>query len=248
MAYSSLKFTNQTDMAAKVLFVVFFFYSIVYLPVVQAIVSIAVAGIAYGYTEKYEVALVAALLANFFYPILTVPFRRGGAEGFTGTTSDGADVISKRISSLQGGKPAVRPCEGVKAEKFRGSSIEGFEGGANEEEVAGYIDGSGAKVDASGNEAFESEAIEQPGLFKLGQIPKDSKSGYHIDTGTTVMNALNALKPDQLKAMTTDTKQLIETQKSLMSMLQTIKPMMHEGRQMMDTFNDMFGQEGAPKS
>jgi len=62
------------------------------------------------------------------------------------------------------------------------------------------------------------------------------------------MNALNALKPDQLKAMTTDTKQLIETQKSLMSMLQTIKPMMHEGRQMMDTFNDMFGQEGAPKS
>ena len=245
MAYTSLKFTNQTDMAAKVLFVVFFFYSIMYLPVIQAIVSIAVGGIAYGYTEKYEVALVAALLANFFYPILTVPFRRGPAEGFTGTTSDGADVIAKRISSLQGGKPAVRAC----SEKFRGSPVEGFEDGAGaEEEVAGYIDGSGAKVDASGNEAFEGETIEQPGLFKLGKIPKDSKSGYHIDTGTTVMNALNALKPDQLKAMTTDTKQLIETQKSLMSMLQTIKPMMHEGRQMMDTFNDMFGQEGAPKS
>jgi hypothetical protein len=40
--------------------------------------------------------------------------------------------------------------------------------------------------------------------------------------------------------MTADTKQLIETQKSLMSMLQTFQPMMTEGKQMMNTFNQMF--------
>lgn len=78
------------------------------------------------------------------------------------------------------------------------------------------------------------------GLFKLGQIPTDSKGGYHIDAGTTVINALNALKPDQITAMTKDTKQLIETQKSLMNMLQTFSPMVNEGKQMMDTFNSMF--------
>jgi hypothetical protein len=77
-------------------------------------------------------------------------------------------------------------------------------------------------------------------LFKLGQIPTDDKGGFHIDAGTTVVNALQALKPDQIKSMTADTKQLIETQKSLMSMLQTFQPMMMEGKAMMDTFNQMF--------
>lgn len=79
------------------------------------------------------------------------------------------------------------------------------------------------------------------GLFKLGQIPTDKKGGHHMDTGTTVMNAINSLKPDQIKAMTMDTKQLIDTQKSLMSMLQTFQPMVAEGKQMMDTFQGMFG-------
>lgn len=78
------------------------------------------------------------------------------------------------------------------------------------------------------------------GLFKLGQIPTESKGGFHIDAGTTVMNAINALKPDQIKAMTQDTKQLIDTQKSLMGMLQTFQPMVQEGKQMMDTFQSMF--------
>lgn len=81
---------------------------------------------------------------------------------------------------------------------------------------------------------------DNSGLFKLGQIPKDEKGGHHIDAGTTVMNAISALKPDQIKAMTMDTKQLIETQKSLMGMLQTFQPMVSEGKQMMETFQEMF--------
>jgi hypothetical protein len=77
-------------------------------------------------------------------------------------------------------------------------------------------------------------------LFKLGKIPEENKGGFHVDAGTTVMNAINALKPNQIKAMTEDTKNLIETQKSLMSMLKTFQPMMSEGKQMMDTFQTMF--------
>lgn len=79
------------------------------------------------------------------------------------------------------------------------------------------------------------------GQFKLGVLPEEKKGGYHIDTGTTVMNALNALKPDQVKAMSADTQKLIETQKSLMSMLSSMKPMLQDGKQMMDTFQEMFG-------
>lgn len=81
------------------------------------------------------------------------------------------------------------------------------------------------------------------GQFKLGVLPEEKKGGYHIDTGTTVMNALNALKPDQIKAMSSDTQKLIDTQKSLMSMLSTMKPMLQDGKQMMDTFQEMFGNK-----
>lgn len=79
------------------------------------------------------------------------------------------------------------------------------------------------------------------GMFKLGVLPDEKKDGYHIDAGTTVVNALNALKPDQVKAMTEDTQKLIETQKSLLGMLSNMKPMLQDGKQMMETFQEMFG-------
>ena len=79
------------------------------------------------------------------------------------------------------------------------------------------------------------------GQFKLGVLPEEIKGGYHIDTGTTVMNALNALKPDQIQSMSMDTQKLIDTQKSLMSMLSSMKPMLTDGKQMMEQFQEMFG-------
>lgn len=97
-----------------------------------------------------------------------------------------------------------------------------------------------AKEKAKGKGNAKESFQDNSGLFKLGQIPKDEKGGHHIDAGTTVMNAISALKPDQIKAMTMDTKQLIETQKSLMGMLQTFQPMVSEGKQMMETFQEMF--------
>jgi hypothetical protein len=81
------------------------------------------------------------------------------------------------------------------------------------------------------------------GMFKLGSIPADVAGGAHIDIGTTLMNALNSLKPDQVKQMTDDTRKLMETQKSLMGMLTTMKPMIQDGKQMMEAFGEMFGKQ-----
>lgn len=81
------------------------------------------------------------------------------------------------------------------------------------------------------------------GEFKLGEIPTELEGGIHIDAGTTLMNALKSLNPDQIKSMTDDTQKLMETQKSLMGMLSTMKPMLSDGKQLLDTFNDMFGKQ-----
>ena len=97
--------------------------------------------------------------------------------------------------------------------------------------------------DASANkEEFSSNS---KGLFKLGEMPSESAEGPHIDAGTTLMKAMSALQPDQINAMTSDTKQLLETQQNLMGMLKNMAPVLQDGRKLLDSFSGIFGGEGA---
>jgi hypothetical protein len=82
---------------------------------------------------------------------------------------------------------------------------------------------------------------EGAGLFKLGEMPTEMKDGPHIDVGTTLMKALDSLQPHQITSMTSDTQKLLETQKNLMSMLQSMHPILKDGKNMIDTFGSMFG-------
>lgn len=86
-------------------------------------------------------------------------------------------------------------------------------------------------------------------MFELGKeykMPKESDDpDYHLDAGTTFLNAYKSLKPDQISAMTKDTQDLINTQKQLMATLNTLKPLITDGKQMMDTFQGYFGNGGA---
>ena len=103
------------------------------------------------------------------------------------------------------------------------------------------------KSELPGGKAIEAFAKdgngpENTGLFRLGALPTDKAGGPHIDASTTLMSALNALKPDQIKSMTDDTQKLMETQKNLMSMLGAMKPMLQDGKQMMETFGTLFNK------
>jgi hypothetical protein len=86
---------------------------------------------------------------------------------------------------------------------------------------------------------------ERAEMFELGKkykMPGEADdSEFHLDAGTTFMNAYKALKPDQVAAMTKDTQELMETQKQLMSTLQTLKPLITDGKQMMEMFQSYFG-------
>ena len=74
---------------------------------------------------------------------------------------------------------------------------------------------------AENREEFSSNS---KGLFKLGEMPSESADGPHIDTGSTLIKAMNALQPDQINSMTSDTKQLLETQQNLMGLLKNMAP------------------------
>jgi len=105
--------------------------------------------------------------------------------------------------------------------------------------VEGYED---VKKEKDEKPAPASKKETMPMPFTLGEIPSQVKDGPHIDAGSTLMKAIKNLNPDQINAMTKDTQQLIETQKSLMGMLGTMKPMLNDGKELMNTFQQMFGQ------
>jgi hypothetical protein len=296
-----LKFTKQTSTVALVFFIAYVIYGIFYTPWVQLVISLAVAGVAYGMTDSYEIAVIVLLLINYLFPF----YRGSNMKGVTAYKTEGfananAKEVTKRIQQMTGLGAAEPSVDGVGSKLSEGfadagdsdltlndnkakgenskpvsasskpSEVDSSEGADKEEQLKKMTEMMGTMLktmnkttelskptkiseqdmpavhqpqdvkpeEKQKKEKFENQNTE--GLFKLGQIPKDVKGGFHIDAGTTVMNAINSLKPDQIKAMTQDTKQLIDTQKSLMSMLQTFQPMVQEGKQMMDTFQEMF--------
>jgi len=80
-----------------------------------------------------------------------------------------------------------------------------------------------------------------PGLFKLGELPSESKDGPFLDSGSTLMKAMSSLQPEQINSMTSDTQELLKTQQKLMGMLQSMQPILKDGRKLLDTFSGIFG-------
>lgn len=255
--------TQLTVSIANLILFMYIVYAIFFVPFSGSLVSGAVGLISFGLLGSYEAAVALTILAGIFFALLT----KRKAEGF----ADGAAVISQRVVGMGGKKQKQEPggvfastfVEGFESQDASGSAVQvdttvaspaSNPAPATEREVTMTMPG----VDVPGatsigavapqpardsvSSGFRSGGGKEPeGLFKLGAIPEDAKGGFHIDQGTTVMNALNALKPDQIQQMSADTQKLIDTQKSLMSMLSTVKPMMQDGKQMMDTFQQMFG-------
>jgi hypothetical protein len=250
---------NSTKLTLSVANLILFFYilyAIFYVPFSGTLVSGATGLIAFGLLGSYEAAVALTILSGIFFTLST---KR--KEGFADKVTD----ISQRVLGMKkvnyqepGGVFASKFVEGFESQDGSGAtvnvdstvaspssnpapmtmpsvvppgSVSPATGGAAPQPAAGAI-----------SSGFRSGGGKEPeGLFKLGSIPEDTKGGFHIDQGTTVMNALNALKPDQIQQMSADTQKLIDTQKSLMGMLSTVKPMMQDGKQMMDTFQEMFG-------
>lgn len=79
------------------------------------------------------------------------------------------------------------------------------------------------------------------GLFKLGEMPSEQKSGPFVDAASTMKKAMGSLNTDQMAAMTAESKSLMETQRNLMNMLQSMRPVLEDGRNLLDTFSGVFG-------
>jgi hypothetical protein len=240
-------------------------YGIFAIPFVYFILSIAVGLIVYSTSDSIEYTVVSVLLTGVLAVLISQARR---SEGFV----DSGPVISKRLASVR--RPQATSPVGVYASGFvegfsdlsdnpvpeptKSDTPPATEPVPTADKLATAVAAVAAASKPATSTTPTTSSSSQPakagfidanaaatdGLFKLGSIPQDTKGGFHIDQGTTVLNALNALQPDQVKKMSEDTQKLIDTQKSLMMMLGTMKPMLSDGKQLIDTFQTMFGPSG----
>ena len=248
-----LKCTDQTRMISYVLLIIYVFYGMVKIPIFEYVSSLALGVMAFVLTNSVESAVVTVLIANLLLPMVRTQegfADKGDAEAeppaeppaeaepeaaVTGAVSPSVDTSSEAESTSLTAPTGTFAGSSTPAPKVTNAPVKKL----NEKTPP-----ANEPADLLKKEEFEDSS----GLFKLGKLPSEEKGGFHIDTGTSVLNALKALKPDQISAMTQDTKQLIETQKTLMNMLQSFKPMMSEGKDMMDTFQQMFASNGSASS
>jgi hypothetical protein len=210
---------------------VYLLYGLFAIPFPYLLLSVAVGLITYSVNESMLYTTIAVVLTG----VIAVLISQANHEKFTDNPVEVVREMTDRRQPKQG--PT-----GVYASDY----VEGFE------DVSGNVPTEKkedtppvAATSKPASAAGFKDKNEPDGLFKLGSIPTDKKGGFHIDQGTTVINALNALQPDQVKKMSEDTQKLIDTQKSLMMMLGTMKPMLTDGKQLIDTFQQMFGPNAA---
>jgi hypothetical protein len=142
--------------------------------------------------------------------IVLLQSNKNRIEGF-------ADVAVDNTGSANQGEPTVTDTEQINGEV---SSDE-----ENEES------------EEKDKESFSSKPLlpdntdrkEPLVLGKAYKMPHEADdTGFHLDAGTTFLNAYKAMKPDQIAAMTRDTQELLATQKSLVSMLDSFAPLMKD--------------------
>jgi hypothetical protein len=218
--------------------------------------SVGVGAIVHSVTNSLIIAAVSAMFTLF----ATAALVSAKPEGFQQNTSppEIANEIRKIKESTYEGFNTNTPPSDISALllKIKKSGIkEGFSNMVTQNIAQNNYGVPGSSLNGPLVEGYEDVKVEKneqpaPALkskdtlampFTLGEIPAQVKNGPHIDAGSTLIQAIKGLNPDQINAMTKDTQQLIETQKSLMGMLGTMKPMLNDGKQLMETFQQMFG-------
>ncbi len=187
--------------------------------------AIGVAFIVYAITNGM---LAVSLIAGALCGLIAVHYSRKHVEGFYGEEEEEEDEIEMEVD-----EGFENPEEEAAADEDE--EVEEFEDAKKPVKAAPKK----KKKAPAPDHGSRAEAFQLGKKYKMPAEEDDAE--FHLDAGTTFLNAYKSLKPDQVNAMTKDTQELMQTQKQLMSTLQTLKPLIKDGKEMMEMFQGYFG-------
>ena len=254
-----MNFNSVTYNISLVILVVMALYTLVYRGVTGLVLCSAIGLIIAAFVDQFELFTAATVLFALLYVFYLHRYIKR-YEPFQNQKDEILNRISDMAEKAKPAKVAVAPM-GV----YPGA-IEGFQDVKADSEKDGapsnsssasttltkdQIDSNTVKSvtsalqDKSDKEIQEEEKKSASGaLFKTGQMPSENMGGPKLDAGKTIMKAMETFDTNTVGAMTEDTKKLLETQKSLMGMLNQMRPVLADGKELLQTFSGMFGGEG----
>lgn len=246
--FFAFKSTKMTKQVAQVIAVIYGAYALFALPIATLLLSLAAGLIVLGLLNSMELAVIATIIVGLvFHFVFSIPGKLfKGREGFQ--TLDSSQVAAT-LAGMRKAAPARTPLSTAASAQgmLTSSYAEGFADAATTDGGAAPAGGVEPKKEASASSVpaptTEGMTEKSDGLFTLGKLPSETKTGPHIDTSSTILNALQNLDKDQIKSMTEDTRKLLDTQKTLLNMLQSMKPMLTDGKELLNTFGSMFSQK-----
>lgn len=208
---------SQPEQLAAAIFMIAILYTWIRGSTHTVLAGIAFSLMVYGALPTH---LALALLVGASVTLLLQ--RYGNLEGF----EDGGEVKkSKKTAATEKAKAAET--------EEKGDDEEPSEETVEEPAPATMEKFSSAPM--LPDNATRREPLE---LGKPYKLPNERDDGeYHLDAGTTFLNAYKALKPDQIAAMTRDTQELLATQKSLVGMLNSFAPLIQDMKQISNFTN-----------
>lgn len=249
-----MKFGEMTERIAIITLALYGVYALFVMGIGSVILASAIGLITAAFTDRMEVIAAAVVVVGMLVGAVVGRWRC--REGF-----DGAVEIKDRVEKIA----RKQPVQGVYNNEIEGfANVDGKEGeGAPAESVAASSKRKDEVVaplpaaplpadtkaaapastpapvtaDAKATQGFKSESS----LFRLGEMPSEKKDGPFLDASSTLMRAVSALQPEQVKSMTEETQKMIETQKNMMAMLQNMRPVLQDGRQLLESFSGIFG-------
>jgi hypothetical protein len=237
--------SNSVTYSLSIILLAFFIiYSLTAIGVAGTLFSSAAGLIAYGVFGKVEVAMAATILVGILLKVIYPGFKNR-VEGFADATPE---QIAARIARMKSGSDL----EGFEDGAAAAATPESGSAGEDTHSAIASAPVTAVETEKRDKEVALAEAKDMAGfmdkaasdgLFKLGELPSEAKDGAYIDVGTTIMKSLSNLRPEQINQMTSDTKALLDTQKSLMTMLNSMKPMLVDGQQILSSFSGLFGKK-----
>jgi hypothetical protein len=255
-----MKLSDFTYQIAVVILILTALHTFVYSGMTGLLFSASCALILAAFVDQFEIVVGVAVLIALTYTLFLKKYIR---ETFVSPYKK--KHAPKKVESVKEKIP-VR-IQSMKHKQVKGvysSSVEGFEDIQPDEPKEGESKTSTSASTKMSDEVDEksvkevTENIEKKKksdmeiekeefqsatnhLFKLGKLPSENEDGPKLDPGQTLMKAMNSLDPSVISSMTTDTKKLLETQKSLMGMLGQMRPILADGKELLQTFSGMFG-------
>jgi hypothetical protein len=258
-----MKFNQLTHHISIVILVITALYTLVYAGLTGLLLTSAITLLAAAFMDDFEVVAAVTVIFALFYTMFLKRYLQK-LEPFTDKE------IIKRVKDMEVQYHPQKQNINTETSQPAGCynpSIEGFatlsdtsDGKPNTSTSApaktnDAIPSTEAKKVEKAVEAYENDTKKMSntdipkeefksatgGLFKLGEMPSEHKDGPHLDAGKTIMQAMSNFDPKTISSMTDDTKKLLETQKGLMSMLNQMRPVLADGRELLQTFSGMFG-------